>query len=318
MPEPKKEKVKTYSRLLEEVSQELAIRRPLYLKLEELLGGNKKVVAFFTSFRYPVIIEDEDAHMLEEVLQNTDLDGKELVLLISSPGGDALAAERIVNICRSFSSDKFSVIVPKMAKSAATMVCFGAHEIRMSKTSELGPIDPQISVEDERGNIIKYQAAHEILESYNELMRKANTTNGNMEPYLQQLARFDARDIRRIVYAQALSESIAVKCLQSGILSGRNYRYVKSKIKPFLDPQFTKTHGRPIYHDVALSCGLPIRLTDLQDQLWQTVWSLYVRLTWVVNNQVAKMIESSENSFSANVPPFLLGEHQMDAGGVKP
>src|SRR5712692_4482168 len=147
-----------------------------------------------------------------------------------------------------------------------------------------GGRSPQISVEDERGNIIKYQAAHEILESYNELMRKANTTRGNLDPYLQQLARFDARDIRRIVYAQALSESIAIKCLQSGPLHGRKYQQVRAKIKPFWNPKYTKTHGRPIYHDVATRCGLNIRLHELQEPLWQTVWALYVRLAWVVTN----------------------------------
>jgi ClpP class serine protease len=128
------------------------------------------------------------------------------MLLLNCPGGDALAAERIVNICRSFSKDgKFSVIVPKMAKSAATMVCLGAQSIDMSKTSELGPIDPQIKVSEG-----VYYAAHEIIESYNDLIRKANTTKGKVDPYLQQLYRFDATQIRWIRSAQDLSKSIAV------------------------------------------------------------------------------------------------------------
>jgi ClpP class serine protease len=76
------------------------------------------------------------------------------------------------------------VIVPKMAKSAATMVCLGADSIGMSRTSELGPIDPQIKVGDGM-----YYAAHEIVESYNDLMTKANKSKGNLEPYLQQLYR---------------------------------------------------------------------------------------------------------------------------------
>jgi len=169
---------------LDETNQGHATRDTLYRKLEKQLESNKKVVALFTSFTWPVAIEDPDADMLEEVLQNTDLKGKELVLLINSPGGDALAAERIVNICCSFSPNGFSVIVPKMAKSAATMVCFGAKKINMSKTSELGPVDPQIPIRDENGNIVRYLAAHEILESYEELMKKANQTTKRVEPYL--------------------------------------------------------------------------------------------------------------------------------------
>ncbi len=207
----------TYSSVLEETHQGHTIREPIFRKLEKQLGINKKVVCFFTSFRWPVILDDADADMLEEVLQNTDMKGKELFLLLNSPGGDALAAERIVNICRSFSGGGFSVIVPKMAKSAATMICFGAKKIIMSKTSELGPIDPQIGIRDDRGNVYKYLAAHEVLESYQELMTKANRTTGKVDPYLQQLARFDARDIRSIRSAVQLSESIAVKSLKEGI-----------------------------------------------------------------------------------------------------
>jgi serine dehydrogenase proteinase len=298
----------TYSTLLEETSQGHTIREPLFRRLEKQLGPNKKVVAFFTSFKWPVILEDPDADMLEEVLQNSSMQGKELVLLLNSPGGDALAAERIVNICRSFSKGGFSVIVPKMAKSAATMVCFGAKKIILSKTSELGPIDPQIPIRDDRGNAYKYLAAHEILESYEELMSKANRTTRRVEPYLQQLARFDARDIRSIQSAVQLSESIAVKCLREGILSRLNNAKIRAKIKPFLDPKHTKVHGPPIYYDTVRDCGLDQQVYDIKDVVWQTVWQLYVRLNYVVSNVSvgsAKIVESSEDFYQMPIPPFL-------------
>jgi ClpP class serine protease len=156
---------------------------------------------------------------------------KELALVLNSPGGEALPAERIVNICRSFSPNGYTVIVPKMAKSAATMICFGAKEIGMGRTSELGPVDPQILVESK--DSMKYYAAHEIIESYEELMKKANRTKQKADPYLQQLYRFDARDIRRIRSAQQLSESIAVTVLRGGVFRGRTLRQIKNKIKPF-------------------------------------------------------------------------------------
>lgn len=198
------------------------------------------------------------------------------------------------------------------------MVCFGANKIGMSKTSELGPIDPQIPIEDERGRVIKYLAAHEIIESYEELMAKANRTRGRLEPFLQQLARFDARDIRRIVSAQELSENIAVTCLRSGIMSGLNQKEIKRKIKPFLDPKYTKVHGRPIYYDLAQKCGLNIELYDLNGPVWQLIWQLYMRLDHVVsshNFHIAKIIESSEDSYNAPLPmpPVLLMD--SEAGG---
>lgn len=156
----KAENTNTFQTLLEEVHQGHSIRRNLYTQLEHALdsetNSRHRVVAFFTSFTFPVLLSDGDADILEEVLQNSDMKDRQLMLLLNSPGGDALAAERIINICRNYGTrDDFSVIVPKMAKSAGTMVCLGAKDIGMSRTSELGPIDPQILIKDENGLFLK-------------------------------------------------------------------------------------------------------------------------------------------------------------------
>src|ERR1700728_4542010 len=103
---------RTFRQLNEEVGQGHSLRRPLYEAIEGELGADQKLIAFFTSFSSPVMIDDQDADMIEEALQNTDMTGKRLVLMINSAGGEALAAERIVTICRSYSKDGFSVIVP--------------------------------------------------------------------------------------------------------------------------------------------------------------------------------------------------------------
>jgi ATP-dependent protease ClpP protease subunit len=277
------------------------MRVPYYERIAERLGGNHVVVSFFTSFVWEAPISDPDADMLEEVLQNTSLNGKSLVLILNSPGGDGLAAERIINICRSYCPSGFNVVVPKMAKSAATMICFGANEILMSRTSELGPIDPQIAIHDDSGHFIGYQAAHELIESYEDLLRRATRTKGRLEPFLQQLARFDARHVRRIKSAQDLTESIAVKCLKTGIFKRLSEPKIRAKIKPFLDPKFTTDHGRPIYHDVASACGLAVRVQENKDDLWREIWALYVRLNYLLSSAVSKVIESASDSYVSSV-----------------
>ncbi len=288
-----------FKRLIQEIHQSPEQREDLYQQIEQALGDNIRVVSLFTSFTFPVVLEDADADMLEEVLGDTDWGDKELVLILNSPGGSALAAERIVNICRSFSEKSFRVIVPKMAKSAATMVCLGSDEIIMSRTSELGPIDPQILIYDEHGEPVRYQAAHEIVDSYNELMEEANKTEGRIEPYLQQLARYDARDIRKIRSAQALSESIAVNLLKKGMLKRIRLDSIKSKIKPLLDPLATQDHGRPLFADDAKNCGLNVKIIDNQDALWRLVWELYIRLDFLTSTRAPKIIESVDESYVA-------------------
>ena len=134
------EKKPIFGRVSEEQYQGPTTREHLYSQLEDELGV--PIISFFTSFIYPVMIEDSDSDMLEGVLQECDL-SEGFALVLSSPGGSALAAERIINICRSYSGiGLYKAIVPSKAKSAATMICLGASELIMGKTSELGSIDP--------------------------------------------------------------------------------------------------------------------------------------------------------------------------------
>ena len=62
-------------------------------------------------------------------------------LFLYSSGGDTMVPWRLVSMIREY-CDKFSVLVPYKAHSAATMVALGADEIVMSDLSELSPIDP--------------------------------------------------------------------------------------------------------------------------------------------------------------------------------
>src|SRR3989338_9223480 len=62
-------------------------------------------------------------------------------LFLYSAGGDTMVPWRLVSMIREH-CDKFSVIVPYKAHSAATMIALGADEIVMSNLSEISPIDP--------------------------------------------------------------------------------------------------------------------------------------------------------------------------------
>lgn len=281
------------SQVLIEERQEHPTRRYLYESIERLL--KRPVASFFTSFSAPVMIESSDADMLEGVLQRTDL-AKGLALLISSPGGDILAAERIINVCRSYSgTGEYWAIVPSKAKSAATVICFGASKLIMASTSELGSIDPQVAMEGKRFSV------HNIVTSYRELFSKAVEEKGNLQPYLQQLANYDAREIAEFQSALELSEDIAVKSLKSGVMTDVSEKEIKKRIKDFLTPRTVKTHGRPIYHDLAKACGLEVDLQDPKGKLWQDVYELYVRLDHWVSTRVDKCIETKDHSFVATL-----------------
>lgn len=286
------------SKVLGEEFQEPGTRRQLLLDLEEEL--KRPIVSFFTSFRYPVMIEDKDVDILEGILQKMDL-SKGISLMINSPGGDGLSAERIINLCRSYSkTGEYWAIVPGKAKSATTMICFGASKIIMGPVSELGPIDPQFTTYEE--GMPKWFSVYNLVKSYEDLFRRAVREKGNLEPYLQQLGKYDEREIKECKAALSLSEDIAIQTLASGMMKKLSKNKIKKRIKIFLTPERTKTHGRPIYRDEARRCGLNIDSRDVNSKVWEIIYELYIRTDNFVSGKSSKTIESKDNSFFA-VPP---------------
>jgi hypothetical protein len=287
------------SKVMTEQGQGHPTRKPILAELEKII--KRPVVTFFTSFRFAVMLDDSDADMLEGVLQKIDL-SHGLALFISSPGGNGLAAERIINMCRSYSgTGEYWTIIPGKAKSAATMVCFGSSKIMMGATSELGPVDPQIAISE--NNETKRFSVYNIVKSYDELFEKAvKEKDGNLQPYLQQLSNYDSREIEEYRAALSLSEDIAIRTLASGMMKDHTEKKIKEQIKIFLTPERTKTHGRPIYRDEASKCCLEIESEDVKEKFWELVYELYIRTNNYVSTQVSKCIESKEHSFSVKIP----------------
>ena len=84
-------------------------------------------------------IDDGTANRLYNAMPS----GKsELLLVLESPGGSVEPAYLLSKCCKEYST-KLVVIVPRKAKSAATLIALGADEIHMGVLSQLGPIDPQ-------------------------------------------------------------------------------------------------------------------------------------------------------------------------------
>jgi len=190
--------------------------------------------------------------------------------------------------------------VPGKAKSAATMICFGASKLIMGKTSELGTIDPQLTTS--KNGIARRFSVYNVVKSYDDLFLKAVNEKGNLQPYLQQLANYDEREIKEFRAALSLSEDIAIRALASGMMNGMSDDDIKNKIKIFLTPESTKIHGRPIYGNEALSCGLGVELKDVKDKFWNLVYELYIRTdNFVSTTRIAKCIESKNYSFVASI-----------------
>lgn len=288
-----------HKQIASEISQSSDTRRQLFDDIQLSLG-NRTLVTYFTSFRYPVDINDDDVNMLQSVLQNVNLTNG-LVLMISSPGGDGIAAERIVNVCRAYSgTDDYWALIPGKAKSAATVICMGASKILMGPSSELGPVDPQIIIiEDDKRQIY---SAHSLVSGYDKLFEDIAKTKGPIEPYIQQLHHYDNRDITHYRSLIELSKDISKKVLKKGMMSTLKLDEIENKIEVFLNPAAgTLTHGRPIYADEAKSCDLLIEELNIHSDNWKKIYELYTRTEQFVSFQACKAVESAEESFHAPI-----------------
>lgn len=287
----------TYQALLKETTQSPEVRRPLLEKLQEMREG-RAIVSFFISHQGTTPLLQVDADMIEEVLCNTDTSNG-ITLLLDAPGGDGLAAERIIQVCRAYAGKDFETIVPSRAKSAATMVCLGSDNIIMSPTSELGPIDPQVPMDLGDGLGVRWVAAHHIITSYERLMEAAQNAE-QIAPYLQQLSIYNPVLIDSLITMSKLAEDIAVNSIKNGMLKDRDTAEIRQFIEPFTNVELTMSHGRGIYASRAKECGLKIEELEVDSDAWSTIWALYQRSSWTVRTGVTKLLETVDASYTSN------------------
>ena len=102
-----------------------------------------KVITYLTSDRKGPVNARIAMDIIPVISQQLHQIGKteEIDLFLYSTGGDTMVPWRLVSMIREY-CNKFSVLVPYKAHSAATMIALGADEIVMTDLSELSPIDP--------------------------------------------------------------------------------------------------------------------------------------------------------------------------------
>lgn len=156
----------------------------------ELRTGN------FTSFRDSV-----------ERLAERDEKKDALGLCLTTPGGQAEAVERMVDVIRHH-YNSFYALVPNTAMSAGTIFCMAADKIYMDYSSALGPIDPQVP---DRENRVLVPALG-YLDKVEELIQKS--LNNTISPAeFQMLQSLDLAMLRFYEQAKELSINLLKKWL---------------------------------------------------------------------------------------------------------
>lgn len=228
-----------------------------------------------------------EEHLLHEV------GDRELHLVLRSPGGDGEQAIRAIRALQSRCS-KLVIVVPDIAKSAATLLALGADEIRLGPASDLGPVDPQMMV----GN--RWFAAKSILAAVTQAEKSVKEDRMLTPLWAALLAEVTALDFQAAKAELARTESMIRQAL-----SYRTPPPDEEQTEKLVGALVAALQEDPTSHGASLGptelkkLGLPVVSVEPTSWEWECIWRLWA-LYWV---QIRGPIyESSSASYRPDGP----------------
>ena len=204
-------------------------------------------------------IDVTDLQGFMEVLSN--IDERELDLVIHSGGGDVHAAEAIVEYLRS-KFDHIRVFVPVSAMSAASMIALSADEVFLGRHSHLGPIDLQMPLRTPFG--LQFVPAAAVLSDFHEADQefRRRGLNTAWRSIIDQVPPGFISECRA---GQARARQMVARWMQMYMLNGRDDAETTANRIANELTNFNKLgyHARPI--DFRQARELGIRVTSLED-----------------------------------------------------
>jgi Serine dehydrogenase proteinase len=248
--------------LFEARHSERYARQELIRQYEELTGATLIVVIDQ--------IFPENLTYLEELLFDC-VDARSLHVLLASPGGDGETAIRMVRAMHS-RCEELTMLLPDMAKSAATLMCIGAHKIIMGPGGDLGPVDPQFQLESR-----SLASAKEIVAAVAEAEERITQSPDTYPLFAGLLA-----DVNMLMVEQARSALSRTEALVREALSsqeGRTEAEVSNLAAALQAPLIDDptSHSAVIPVTAARRFGLPAVEVDVQSEEWALIWSLWTR-----------------------------------------
>lgn len=174
-----------------------------------------------------------------------------------------------------------TVVVPDMARSAATILCLGAHHILMGPGGDLGPIGPQMLFPGGDGKPAvaspAVASAKEVVAAVAEAEERIKVNPDSFPLFASLLS--DATMLMVEQARAALSRSGALM-QEASRAQGRSEEDVQSiglrtLEEPLIDAP--ASHSAVISVDHAAGCGLPADRADVGSERWRLIWRLRTR-----------------------------------------
>jgi len=207
-------------------------------------------------------------------------------VIIDSFGGDADAAYHMAKLIDGHFKGNIKYVVPRFAKSAATLMVCGGNKIVMGETSELGPLDPQIRQDD--GSYISAKAVQATLELIKKHLNKE-------DKHGLELATILASRINPLVLGQYESSIDIAKEYQRELLM---MRMLKSKKKADVDKIVERFATGYTHHSRVITCVEAkdilgednIEILASNSQEWNLIWEFYLN-----NRNIADLLGVLKN-----------------------
>lgn len=248
--------------------------------------SNAKFVAAIHYIDIDFVLNLEE-HLLQEV------GDREFHLLLRSPGGDGEQAVRAIRVLQSRCS-KLVIVVPDVAKSAATLLALGADEIRLGPASDLGPVDPQMMIGT------RWFAAKSIAAAVAQAEEAVKADRGLTPLWASLLADVTALDVQA-----AAAELQRTETMIRQALSYRSDPPDAEQTEKLVGALVAALQEEPTSHGASLGAtelqrlGLPVVKVDPTSWEWECIWRLWA-LYWV---QIGGPIyESTTASFRPGGP----------------
>jgi len=200
-----------------------------------------------------------------------------IALFIFSQGGDIIVPLRLVSLIREY-CNKFIVIVPYKAHSAATLVALGADSVIMGPMSELSPIDPSIGTPfnpsiPENPTIKPELGVEDIIGYLNFAKDKAGITDqANLVKILEKLIdKVHPIAIGNIYRSHCLIRNVAHKLLKLHMREKNSEHTVTRLVEVLAEKLYF--HGYLINRHEARDLGLPIEFTNENNE--KEIYSLF-------------------------------------------
>ena len=187
---------------------------------------------------------------------NDSHDGKEIIIIIHTNGGDVKVSDAVFNVVLR-SRKKIRAYIPYYAYSAGSMLALACNTIHVLESSIMSPVDPQITITHKNTD---YTFSSYV---YKTFLEKIKHHHSDDIIYLESLSALSYHTDNLVNLKQILTKRVRDK----------------SKINKLIDMfgSGTVPHEKPYFYDVLYPMGLHIRKdnkdfsVDIIDRLRKTI-----------------------------------------------